>query len=443
MLASLSDDGTVQFISMKPKLGQYVRHNRFHVESADDVVFGDDWRFALISTDNGVEMYHSLDQEPFGIRDTPSSATVLDYNPDAGVLAVGLADSTIQLWDHLSEGPPARFSLASKGVVDHVAISGDGQSLIASASVEAAGHAVRVWRLADGKLLSTFDQHWRGYASAAFSPRGDTIAVSRGRRPVELWSVADGTVLHSFYGDTAWAAPVVFSPDGGILAGVIGGRITLWDVASGEVLHTLELTDNSVRPIAFSPNGSTLASADHHGMVQLWQTKDGTFLGSLSESASGTLVHPVTAAFTPDGETLITCTRDAILVWRLRDGAIAGRFAEGQHPDYRGLAIAPNGKTVAVSQGRGTLQLWELDSGKLVRTIEAHKDPIDAVAFSPDGTILASASYDGSIRLWRVSDGKALEGHSLAVSVAFSPDGSLLLSTGGEGVVRLWGVMDE
>ena len=61
-----------------------------------------------------------------------------------------------------------------------------------------------------------------------------------------------------------------------------------------------------------------------------------------------------------------------------------------------------------------------------------HSSSVFSVAFSPDGKTLASGSLDFTVKLWDVSTGKelrTLEGHALEVySVAFSPNGKILAS---------------
>ncbi|MGD9368042.1 MAG: hypothetical protein PVH87_20245, partial [Desulfobacteraceae bacterium] len=56
-----------------------------------------------------------------------------------------------------------------------------------------------------------------------------------------------------------------------------------------------------------------------------------------------------------------------------------------------------------------------------------HNDFINAASFSPDGTTIVSASNDKTLRLWDVASGKllrTLSGHeSWVISASFSPDG--------------------
>ncbi|HOK23842.1 MAG TPA: hypothetical protein PKU67_07490, partial [Candidatus Hydrothermia bacterium] len=91
-----------------------------------------------------------------------------------------------------------------------------------------------------------------------------------------------------------------------------------------------------------------------------------------------------------------------------------------------------------------TIKLWEVSTGKLVWTIEGHKDEVHSVCFSPDGKYIALASNDDKIQLRKVSTRKhvkTFEGHEKWVtSVCFSPDGKYIASGSRDGTIRLWDV---
>lgn len=106
------------------------------------------------------------------------------------------------------------------------------------------------------------------------------------------------------------------------------------------------------------------------------------------------------------------------------------------------VAFSPDGRYALSGSWDGTLKLWEVKTGKKVRTFRGHKDLVMSVAFSPDGRYALSASFDKTLKLWEVATGKeirTLTGHAREVSsVAFSPDGRYALSGSVDETLKLW-----
>lgn len=68
-----------------------------------------------------------------------------------------------------------------------------------------------------------------------------------------------------------------------------------------------------------------------------------------------------------------------------------------------GAAFSRDARWVAVPDNNGAIRLWEVGTGRLVRTVRVFR-----VAFSPDGLLLASAGNSGQVHVWRVADGALL-----------------------------------
>lgn len=108
------------------------------------------------------------------------------------------------------------------------------------------------------------------------------------------------------------------------------------------------------------------------------------------------------------------------------------------------ISWAPDGTSLATASKDGTVRLWEVPSGRLVRILEGHLGEVNCVSFSNDGKQLASASDDHKVRLWD-SDGKSppkvFAGHtSSVVGVTFSPVDDVLVSVDRDGKVVVWDI---
>jgi COMPASS component SWD3 len=83
------------------------------------------------------------------------------------------------------------------------------------------------------------------------------------------------------------------------------------------------------------------------------------------------------------------------------------------------------------------------DTGKCMKSLTAHSDPVSSVDFNRDGSLIVSGSYDGLIRIWDTASGQCLktliDDNNPPVSfVKFSPNGKFILASTLDHTIRLW-----
>jgi hypothetical protein len=136
---------------------------------------------------------------------------------------------------------------------------------------------------------------------------------------------------------------------------------------------------------------------------------------------------------TPDGAVAVAATWDrALAVWEVGSGKPL-RTLEGRHLRIERVRITPDGRT-AVSAGReATLRVWDLVSGKCLRTMAGHGSDLNDVALTLDGRTAASASDDQTVRVWDLGSGECLATYDAGAAVTtlstVRPDGRLVCGT--------------
>ena len=124
-------------------------------------------------------------------------------------------------------------------------------------------------------------------------------------------------------------------------------------------------------------------------------------------NTGGHMARIKSIAFTPDGRQLVSASDDkTIRVWDLASGktvrTIRGESAPGDAGKVSAMALSPDGKWLAAGgpTSDNEIRLYEFASGKLVALLKGHANVVERLAFSPDGRHLISGSDDKTAIIW-------------------------------------------
>jgi WD40 repeat protein len=64
--------------------------------------------------------------------------------------------------------------------------------------------------------------------------------------------------------------------------------------------------------------------------------------------------------------------------------------------EFLHILFSPDSRTLATGIEDGSVLLWEVGTGKLLRSLKGRRGPVSHLAYSDDGRLLVSESSDGT-----------------------------------------------
>ncbi len=409
-----------------------------------------------------------------------SSATA---SADGKLIATASDDHTIILWE-ADTGAQLRRFVGHRGPVKSVVFSFSGNMLLTSSDDGTA----KLWEASTGQELRQF--YGFGMVElATFSPDARYVLVVRSVdtmtkiQPRNRLAIVNGgaDLDDDSEGDTDWRLsgsvaqvfevetgtelghasftkhlssikPAVFSPDGHSILIVAQGGARLWRIGDkhdqilirkggrkkGSIGQPAPSDPEVITSGVFSPDGERIMLISNAG-IRLWDkpSQKEIWYFATRMSSEGHFFLPTSAAFSPDGQIILTVGWDftppkydkgrqaaalslnaVITVWNTENREEIRQFgwrSDSGIENYTStlggglrLVFSPDGLNI-LTINKEEIRLWEISTGVELRRFKGHKDHITSAEFSLDGRSMLTGSRDRTARLWDTSTGHELK----------------------------------
>ncbi|MBX3434713.1 MAG: protein kinase [Pirellulales bacterium] len=453
-LAAGDERGHAQLWRLDPATGRWQSAGwlRGHSRTITAMAFYDGGRrLATASGDNTCGVWNVATRQE--LRELalkhPGWVSDLVVSADGAVALTGCDDGALRLWS-LADGKLLRTVAPprNEAAITAVDLSPDGDLALAVCAAEG---TVRLWNLTTGSELSADDaggsrQAWlsagrRGGVvwAARFAPDGRGV-LAIGGNDARLYDLADRT-LRTRFSSHGVVASADLSPDGSrVVTGSWDRTAKIWDAATGRVVAKLEgAHEGYVNAAAFSPDGARILTASDDGTARQWDAATGEPLPLVIRGHEGRIRA---ACYAPDGASILTCGSDKTArVWNAVNGAEL-MILRGHAWTVRCGAFDAAGRRIATGSDDNAAIVWNAADGQMVAKLAGHTGAVTAVALSPDGRRAVTGSEDSTVKLWDAETGKeilTLGAHDDEVTaVEFAPDGRTILSAARDGRTLLW-----
>ncbi len=288
----------------------------------------------------------------------------------------------------------------------------------------------------------------------AVSPDKSTLAAGRGNQ-VHVYDAGSGAFIRTLVdpslklgGKEVQAAhlsiveSMAYSPDGKYVASGSFQEVAIWDVKTGLLRHKITGLAHYVTALTFSPDGKMLAIGGgvpaEDGEIKVFDTGAWKLATDIKSGHSDTVYG---VCFNPESKLLATCSADKFIkVWELPSGKFL-KSMEGHTHHVLDIGWQGDGKLLASAGADNTVKVWSYETGEQVRTINAHGKQVTRLLFIGKSAQFATCSGDTQIKYFNTGGGSIRnfgQNNDFIYAIGVSPDGQVLAAGGQEGIVRVY-----
>jgi F-box/WD-40 domain protein MET30 len=325
--------------------------------------------------------------------------------------------------------------------------------------------SIRVWDLTTGKHLRTLTGHSRCVRALQFDDA--KLVTGAMDNTLKIWNYHTGQCIRTLEGHTGGVLSLDFVDSRLMASGSTDNTIRVWNFEAGECCTLLGHTE-WVNSVKICHEGTMLVSSSDDATIRLWDLTSRTCtrvyrghvgqvqvaipsLFGFTHRLNTSVVEQQKVAV--DNRTAVTTQQSSLQQQRpgcsssdnnknnMINNATSPNnvqpFSSTTNPatEEHHLSDSP---IIMSSSLDNTIKIWDLNTGKCLRTLFGHVQGIWGLAF--DKLRIVSGSHDKTLRVWDTESGKclyALEGHNGPVTAVALSD-TRIVSAADDGEVKIW-----
>jgi WD40 repeat protein len=430
-------DGALRF--RDASTGALLEEKKVHSDRIYEIVFTQDGlRFGVASGDRKASIWDAAKRELlFAVEGHDNDLSAIAFSPDGKWMLTVESDIYVHVRRAADGARVHSLRLPEQARWSQASFSPDGLTII----TRSFDGGVRTWHATSGMMLSAFDAQVKGKLfHSAIRADGREIVTVGHAGSANVWSLPESPgyrILPLGLDRRVHVHPsIVLRGRDRVVTSEIDGHLTLWDSRSARAIVTREVPGD-VYSIADVGGRVAVAGTMPESLPpKIFDLEKGERIAELSEHEK--MVYNLHAA----NDTVVTSSYDG-KVRVYRDGKLELTVPIVEVLRLSSVAIAPDGKTIAVADENGKLYLIDRESGAIRKTIAAHDTWIQDVEFSADSTrIVTGGRQDHTAKVWDARSGA----HQLTIvahvdnmaRASFSPDGHLLATCALDHSAKIW-----
>ena len=260
------------------------------------------------------------------------------------------------------------------------------------------------------KLESQLQQgHIKYITTITYSPNGKYIASGSYDNTIILWNIKNGREIRTFNQHTKPIESLEFSVDGSkILSSSADNTVIIFDIITAKVILKIN-TDKNLRKAVFSSDGTKILTMDNRDKTTVWSALTGEKLGEYKKSFSSK-ISPYW--FSPDGSKLLSYFnyKKASLI----DLKTKKRILNFDFDKTNSFCYSSNGKYIAIGSSKLFAKVFDSETGKLINYFKnSEKEKCDGcdilVAFSHNNKLFLTGTTRTDLVLWNIKSGKKIK----------------------------------